>query len=203
MAWCRYATHRYLSQYWPRFMLSYGVTTPRWVKGYLKVVAYLHQLSWIWSFVLFLVRIAPLKPKSRHMPTFSLLSATEVNTTTNDDKVSTISMLSTSSHDANFVVTGGIGVCHNENIQQHQLRQRWHLPTQSVFSVNFPTKNAIASENDENTDCLLNITFMCLPSSAAVAPAKCEYDATDPTDMFAVTKMSLRHRAIILTQCWL
>ena len=31
MAWCRQATSRYLSQCWPRSMLTYGVTRPQWV----------------------------------------------------------------------------------------------------------------------------------------------------------------------------
>ena len=31
MAWCRQATSHYLSQRWPRFMSSYGVTRPQWV----------------------------------------------------------------------------------------------------------------------------------------------------------------------------
>ena len=29
-------------------------------------------------------------------------------------------------HDANFVVTGGIVVCHNDNLRSHQWRQIWH-----------------------------------------------------------------------------
>ena len=29
MAWCRQATSHYLSQYWPNFMLPYGVTRPQ------------------------------------------------------------------------------------------------------------------------------------------------------------------------------
>ena len=32
MAWYRQATSHYLSQYWPRFMSSYGVTRPQWVR---------------------------------------------------------------------------------------------------------------------------------------------------------------------------
>ena len=31
MAWCHQATSHYLSQCWPRFLLPYGVTRPRWV----------------------------------------------------------------------------------------------------------------------------------------------------------------------------
>ena len=31
MAWCRQATSHYLSQWWPRSMLPYGVTRPQWV----------------------------------------------------------------------------------------------------------------------------------------------------------------------------
>ena len=31
MAWCRQATSHYLSQWWPRFMLPYGVSRPQWV----------------------------------------------------------------------------------------------------------------------------------------------------------------------------
>ena len=31
MAWCRQATSHYLSQCWPRFLLTYGVTRPQWV----------------------------------------------------------------------------------------------------------------------------------------------------------------------------
>ena len=30
-AWCRQATSHYLSQCWPRSMLSFGVTRPQWV----------------------------------------------------------------------------------------------------------------------------------------------------------------------------
>ena len=30
MAWCRQATSHYLSQSWPRYMLSYGITRPQW-----------------------------------------------------------------------------------------------------------------------------------------------------------------------------
>ena len=32
MAWCRQATSHYLSQCWPRSLLPYGVTRPKWVK---------------------------------------------------------------------------------------------------------------------------------------------------------------------------
>ena len=32
MAWCRQATSHYLSQFWPRSLLSYGVIRPQWVK---------------------------------------------------------------------------------------------------------------------------------------------------------------------------
>ena len=32
MAWCRQATSHYLSQWWPRSLLPYGVTWPLWVK---------------------------------------------------------------------------------------------------------------------------------------------------------------------------
>ena len=31
MAWCRQATSHYLSQYWPRSLLPYGITRPQWV----------------------------------------------------------------------------------------------------------------------------------------------------------------------------
>ena len=31
MAWCRQATSHYLSQWWPRSLLPYGVTRPQWV----------------------------------------------------------------------------------------------------------------------------------------------------------------------------
>ena len=31
-----------------------------------------------------------------------------------------------SRHDANFVVTGGTGGCHNDNHRCHQWRQSWH-----------------------------------------------------------------------------
>ena len=34
MAWRRQATSHYLSQCWPRSMLSYGVTRPQWVKAW-------------------------------------------------------------------------------------------------------------------------------------------------------------------------
>ena len=33
MAWCRQATSHYLSQWWPRSLLPYGVTRPQWVNG--------------------------------------------------------------------------------------------------------------------------------------------------------------------------
>ena len=33
MAWCRQATSHFLSQCWPSFMSSYGITRPQWVKG--------------------------------------------------------------------------------------------------------------------------------------------------------------------------
>ena len=33
MAWCRQAASHYLSQCWPRYVSSYGVTRPQWVKG--------------------------------------------------------------------------------------------------------------------------------------------------------------------------
>ena len=32
MAWCHQTTSHYLSQCWPRFMSSYGVTRPQWFK---------------------------------------------------------------------------------------------------------------------------------------------------------------------------
>ena len=31
MAWCHQATSHYLSQYWPKSLLPYGVTRPQWV----------------------------------------------------------------------------------------------------------------------------------------------------------------------------
>ena len=31
MAWCRQATSHYLSQYWARFMLLYGIIRPQWL----------------------------------------------------------------------------------------------------------------------------------------------------------------------------
>ena len=31
MAWCRQATSHYLSQWWPRYLLPYGITRPQWV----------------------------------------------------------------------------------------------------------------------------------------------------------------------------
>ena len=34
MAWCRQSTSHYLSQWWPRSMLPYGVTRPQWVIPY-------------------------------------------------------------------------------------------------------------------------------------------------------------------------
>ena len=33
MAWCRQATSQYLIQYWPRSLLPYGVTGPKWVNS--------------------------------------------------------------------------------------------------------------------------------------------------------------------------
>ena len=33
MAWCRQATSHYLSQWWPRSLLPYGLTRPQWVKS--------------------------------------------------------------------------------------------------------------------------------------------------------------------------
>ena len=33
MAWCRQASSHYLSQCWPRYLSSYGVIRPQWVKG--------------------------------------------------------------------------------------------------------------------------------------------------------------------------
>ena len=33
MAWCRYATSHYLSQFWPRSLSPYGVTRPQWVNS--------------------------------------------------------------------------------------------------------------------------------------------------------------------------
>ena len=35
MAWCRQSTSHYLSQWWPRSLLPYGVTHPQWVKAYI------------------------------------------------------------------------------------------------------------------------------------------------------------------------
>ena len=34
MIWCRQAASHYLSQCWPRFLLPYGVTRPRWVNSF-------------------------------------------------------------------------------------------------------------------------------------------------------------------------
>ena len=36
MAWCRQATSHYLSQFWPRYLSPYGITTPNWVKEYVS-----------------------------------------------------------------------------------------------------------------------------------------------------------------------
>ena len=33
MAWCHQATSHYLSQYWPKSLLPYGVTRPQWVNS--------------------------------------------------------------------------------------------------------------------------------------------------------------------------
>ena len=33
MAWCHQATSHYMSQYWPRSLLPYGVIKPQWVNG--------------------------------------------------------------------------------------------------------------------------------------------------------------------------
>ena len=33
MAWCRQATSHYLSQCWPRYLSSYGMTRPQWVNS--------------------------------------------------------------------------------------------------------------------------------------------------------------------------
>ena len=43
MAWCRQATSHYLSQCWPRFMLPYGVTRPKWA-NLLCTEMFLHKL---------------------------------------------------------------------------------------------------------------------------------------------------------------
>ena len=32
MAWCHQATSHYLNQCWPRYLTSYGITRPQWVK---------------------------------------------------------------------------------------------------------------------------------------------------------------------------
>ena len=37
MAWCRQAAIHYLSQCWPRSLLSYGVTRPQWVKVWVNM----------------------------------------------------------------------------------------------------------------------------------------------------------------------
>ena len=39
MAWCRQATSRYLSQYWPRSLSPFGVTRPQWVKQTKELVS--------------------------------------------------------------------------------------------------------------------------------------------------------------------
>ena len=48
MAWCRQATSHYLSQCWPRFMLSYGVTRPQWVKCHRCIVLlFFDDIQWV------------------------------------------------------------------------------------------------------------------------------------------------------------
>ena len=61
MVWCRQATSHYMGQYWPRFMLPYGITRPQWVNplhtgwfwGTIKM--YLHFLSFYRTETVFVV----------------------------------------------------------------------------------------------------------------------------------------------------
>ena len=54
MAWCRQATHHYVSQCWPRSLKPYGVTRPQWVNIvlpdktciFLKVISAINAFLW-------------------------------------------------------------------------------------------------------------------------------------------------------------
>ena len=99
MAWCRQATSHYLRQCWSRSLSPYNVTRPQWVK------------SLIYSF------------------TFFILSTYPLHTNHKNDESSTVvgfiqTLSTTSRQDANnFVVTGGIGGCHNDNLRCHKWRK--------------------------------------------------------------------------------
>ena len=45
MAWCRQATSHYVSPCWPRSMLPYGVTRPRWVKHKLVIFKHISRID--------------------------------------------------------------------------------------------------------------------------------------------------------------
>ena len=46
MAWCRQATSHYISQYWSRSMLPYGITRPQWVNiDFRSYVVYIDTLK--------------------------------------------------------------------------------------------------------------------------------------------------------------
>ena len=36
MAWCRQASSHYLKQCWPCFMMSFGITRPQWINGFVQ-----------------------------------------------------------------------------------------------------------------------------------------------------------------------
>ena len=55
MAWCRQATSHYLSQYWTKSMLPYGITGPQWVKEFLVCIMI---LSTSWKSYLYLIKIS-------------------------------------------------------------------------------------------------------------------------------------------------
>ena len=49
MAWCSQATGHYLNQCWPKYVSSYSVIRPQWVKILLTTIYSAHLFYFIWS----------------------------------------------------------------------------------------------------------------------------------------------------------